>query len=397
MNIKSLHLKNIGPFREAEMNFATPKDGVYKHAITVVTGLNGAGKSVVIDAIRGALGGFNPGRDIVANHDDFLIQMDVSIDGTEKRIQSDKIKNGGIWYADYVGIGQYIQRGYQEGEKPYKWVLDYWASQLPADTFTINSLSRIDHSQVLKGVLQGKKSNVQLINFICHVDYLRDSEMEKERNIGNVLYDLVKRIIDMCLDNGKFYYIRRTDLTPIVVQNGQELTLDKLSSGNIFLIEHLLLLLSKMYSVSVLCNIPANQIKDIGGLLLVDEIENHLHPRWQKQVLGMICDLFPNLQLIVTTHSPFVVSSMHGMKIYTCKPQTGYSTVEDETQRYDTMPVEDVLLSDVFGVSQFNGVITELMRKRKKLLQEGNDEEAKAVGQQLYELNPEYFFLMKNG
>lgn len=84
------------------------------------------------------------------------------------------------------------------------------------------------------------------------MDYLRSSDMPSEKELGEVMYAKLKEVVNLCLDNGAFKYVRRTDLTPIVEQNGVELSLEKLSSGNIFLLEHLLLFMQKMHSVSVL-------------------------------------------------------------------------------------------------------------------------------------------------
>lgn len=198
----------------------------------------------------------------------------------------------------------------------------------------------------------------------------------------------------MCLGNGTFKYVRRSDLTPIVVQNGMDLSLEKLSSGNLFLIEHLVLLMCKFYSVAVLNKIHVSEMFNLSGLLLADELENHMHPAWQKRILGIIRRLFPNLQVILTTHSPFVVSSLDGAKIYTCVPRTGYSEVMDETDKYSHMPVEEILQSDVFNVNPFNEEIEKLMSERKALISEGKIEEGKKVAEKLYAINPEYFSYM---
>ena len=208
------------------------------------------------------------------------------------------------------------------------------------------------------------------------------------------MYSSLKSIINECLDNGEFLYVRRTDITPIVRQNGIELSLEKLSSGNIFLIEHLVMLLCKMYSVCVLNELEPEDITKIPGLLLIDEIENHLHPKWQKKILGIIRRTFPNLQIILTTHSPFVVASVEGARIYTCVSKGNYSVIEDETDRYSHLPVEEILASDVFAVSSFNDDITELMRKRKELIGSGKLEEAKEIEQKLVAINPEYFMYL---
>ena len=55
---------------------------------------------------------------------------------------------------------------------------------------------------------------------------------------------------------------------------------------------------------------------DLPGLVLIDEIELHLHIAWQKKVLPFLTKVFPNIQFIVATHSPFVVSSIESAVIY---------------------------------------------------------------------------------
>lgn len=392
MKIKSLKIKNLGPFREETLQFNTeyiPESNI--QPITIITGVNGAGKSIVIDSIRAALSGDKIGRNIVSDANDFSIEIDVTCDGKEQAFTTSKFNDGEIQSADYTKFGRFLRFGYKLPEPVNPWVIDFWSSILPTDEFKINNLSDIDHAKAFAGVLSGKKSNLQLVNFICQADYLRSSEMPEEKELGNALYGNIKKIIDLCLDNGEFKYVRRTGLTPIVEQNGHLLSLDKLSSGNIFLIEHLLSLLSKLYSVSVLCGIHPSDMMQIPGLLLIDEIENHLHPKWQKKILDIIRELFPNLQIILTTHSPFIVSALRGVKVYTCQPQVGYSQIIDTTDLYDHLSVEEILVSNVFNVSPFNNEISSLMEKRKQLLTDGDVDAAKAISRQLYDINPEYF------
>ena len=49
---------------------------------------------------------------------------------------------------------------------------------------------------------------------------------------------------------------------------------------------------------------------DLPGIVLIDEVEAHLHLSLQRRVLPILTGLFPNVQFIVTTHSPFVLSSI---------------------------------------------------------------------------------------
>jgi len=46
------------------------------------------------------------------------------------------------------------------------------------------------------------------------------------------------------------------------------------------------------------------------GVALIDEIELHLHPQWQREVVEKLRGTFPNVQFILTTHSPFVIQSV---------------------------------------------------------------------------------------
>lgn len=395
MKIERLYIKNIGPFKEATLEFPTQKNKeTGEEPVTIITGRNGAGKSIIIDAIRAALCGTGIERNIVANNEDFKIEMSLNYDGTFKKVTTNTFSDGHIQGVDWFGLSQFFHHGYKLSGKVFDWVVDYWSSKLPTDSFSLKTMNGIKNELVLAGVLNGKKTNVELTNFICQIDYLRTSEMPKEKAVGEVMYKKLKEIVNLCLENGDFKYVRRSDLTPIIRQNSIDLSLEKLSSGNIFLIEHLVMLMCKMYSVAMLNNIPAEKMFDISGLLLADEIENHMHPLWQKKILGIIRSLFPNIQIILTTHSPFVVSSMDGARIYTCVPQAGYSEVKDETDKYGHMPVEEILQSDVFSVNPFNEEIANLMAKRKELIAEGKIAEGRQVGKQLYDINPEYFSYM---
>ena len=47
---------------------------------------------------------------------------------------------------------------------------------------------------------------------------------------------------------------------------------------------------------------------DIEGIVIVDEIENHLHPEWEKKIISSLSSTFPNVQFIMSTHSPLVAS-----------------------------------------------------------------------------------------
>ena len=55
---------------------------------------------------------------------------------------------------------------------------------------------------------------------------------------------------------------------------------------------------------------------DLEGIVLIDEIETHLHVELQKQIVPILTELFPNIQFIMTTHSPFILNSASNSVIY---------------------------------------------------------------------------------
>src|SRR5690606_6386589 len=52
------------------------------------------------------------------------------------------------------------------------------------------------------------------------------------------------------------------------------------------------------------------------GIVLIDEIEAHLHPKWQRKIIPILREIFPNIQFFITTHSPQVISSIESSKIF---------------------------------------------------------------------------------
>ena len=77
------------------------------------------------------------------------------------------------------------------------------------------------------------------------------------------------------------------------------------------------------------------------GVVLIDELELHLHPRWQREVVEKLRTSFPNIQFIATTHSPFIIQSLRPGELITLDP--------DEFGEYANQSVEDIA-EHVMGV-----------------------------------------------
>lgn len=397
MRIESLYLKNIGPFLEADLDFIGSNN---KTPVTIITGENGTGKTIILDAIRGILlGMFNKiQRKIERQQIDYNIVGVFNYEGNLISLKSnnkdsnsggfsveEKINNSVTLYNMFSRKFLYSNTGQD------LWITNYWTSKTTNEKLELKSLTSLEPEKYLIGSLDGEQSNVEVLKIITYFDYLKSSDNLKEKTEGAFLFETLKRIIKLSLLEGEFRYVERKTLMPIVSQNGFEVSLDKLSSGNLYLIQRLVTLLGQMYSVYTLNNIKLEEMLLTPGLLLIDEAENHLHPKWQKTFLKSILEIFPNLQIIVTTHSPFIVSSVENARVYVCKSMKDHSVVVDETDIYSNMPIEEILSSPIFETLSFNDTISKLIEERKNAIEAGNFEKSQKIEEKLKEINPEYF------
>lgn len=110
------------------------------------------------------------------------------------------------------------------------------------------------------------------------------------------------------------------------------------------------------------------------GILIIDEVDMHLHPRWQQQVLGLLRDAFPALQIIVSTHSPHVLSTADRSSIRVLHIQDGDALVE--TPQMQTRGVEsaDVLafVMDVDPIPQIQEAKD--LSDYRALIEDGNSD-----------------------
>jgi predicted ATP-binding protein involved in virulence len=398
VRIKNLHLKNIGPFIEANLDFSGDSQDT-NSSVTIITGENGTGKTVILDAIRGLLFGHYEGlkRNIIKQENDFLADGNFEIpnrDNTISALNISSVKkdvNKSAFMTNQMQFNSKIGKLGNPNIGGDYWITNYWTSKTSDESLELKSLSALEPSKYLLGALNGIQPNIEVVKLICAFDYLRSSDNPKEKAEGEFLFNIIKKIIKLSLIDGEFKYVERKTLMPIVSQTGSDVSLDKLSSGNLYLIQRLISLLGQMYAVYALNNLALNDLCKTGGLLLIDEAENHLHPKWQKTFINSILDIFPNLQIIVTTHSPFIVSSVKNARVYVCESRKDYSIVTDETAEYANKPIEEILLSPVFNTNTFNSEITGLMEQRKEAIRSGNTETVDMLEAKLQEINPEYF------
>ena len=88
------------------------------------------------------------------------------------------------------------------------------------------------------------------------------------------------------------------------------------------------------------------------AVLLIDEIDLHLHPQWQRGLIKSLSDIFPQTQFIVTTHSPFIIQSMENVNLYTLNRVGDHTEVKHlGNKSYIGWKIEEIL-SEVMGLDE---------------------------------------------
>lgn len=167
----------------------------------------------------------------------------------------------------------------------------------------------------------------------------------------------------------------------------RELRLEQFSDGYKIIIAMIADIASRMAEANPYNSNPL----DGHGIVMVDEIDLHLHPKWQRVVLRQLHETFHNIQFIVTTHSPVVV--IGAMDICQIVLLDGQRIFQPPMEAYSGYDVNLLLLSELFGLSsirssQWDTVFEE--RKQLLLKPELNNEEKQRLNeleQQISELS----------
>ncbi len=111
-------------------------------------------------------------------------------------------------------------------------------------------------------------------------------------------------------------------------------------------------------------------LKETSGVVVIDEIDLSLHPTWQKRIIGILKDLFPKVQFICATHSPFIIQSLENGELVNLD-------VENEDE-YSGESIEDIA-EDIMGVKmpQYSDKKIKMYEAATELLNAVNESRSK--------------------
>ncbi len=110
------------------------------------------------------------------------------------------------------------------------------------------------------------------------------------------------------------------------------------------------------------------------AVCLVDEIDLHLHPKWQRKIIDFLSDRFPNTQFIVTAHSPLVVQAAQDANIALLRrveveEGDDYVEIHNDMEPVGNLRVDQILTSDLYGLESARPpALDDLLEERREIL-----------------------------
>jgi predicted ATP-binding protein involved in virulence len=224
----------------------------------------------------------------------------------------------------------------------------------------------------------------QLASWIANQDFMRlkakeagnlDRAEQLARAIGEI-----ERIIAEIIEDPSFRFVMTDEDNDVRVRwRGTTARLGVLPDGLKSIVSWIADLLMRLDRIPWHDNTP---VLHRPFLLLLDEIDIHLHPAWQRKVLPFVQRAFPNAQIIASTHSPFVVGSLADGRIISLDLQGSSAKVVQETAPQLGVSYS-ALLRSIFGIESEFDVETERqlgeLQDAKKRLFKGDQTAASRI------------------
>ena len=155
-------------------------------------------------------------------------------------------------------------------------------------------------------------------------------------------------------------------------RQGVQVTLDALSDGFRSFLSLILDMLAHLYLSGVGMAEgavdPLDALDTLEGVVLIDEADIHLHPSWQRRLGDKLRAVFPRVQFIVTTHSPFIAQSATPNGLFRLRSDGGKVTVEQVQMDPEGQTADQLLLSELFDLPSTRDTDTAAKMLRRQAL-----------------------------
>lgn len=189
----------------------------------------------------------------------------------------------------------------------YEWFISLHKKAVVDNTGEVDRLrSRIQKLSILA---EDDETFLEILNETKEKYNLALEQKENNKGIGDSKYlELtVKTIVDVVPSVSNIWVETKSGFDEIYVTNDSEkVKISQLSDGQRIFMS----LVADLTRRLVLLNPNISNPMNGQGIVIIDEIELHLHPKWQQGIILSLQTVFPNIQFIVTTHSPQVLSTV---------------------------------------------------------------------------------------
>ena len=360
MKIKTIRMTNFKGFKQASFNFEGQN--------ILLSGINGCGKSSVLEAINLILSklasNYTPNKALLFS-EDFIknrtsqssIQIDLlyknqisSVTLSKKRANKSRgtspsvfiKKDANSLISDFTNVIDY-----ENGNIPI--VVNY-----PTQRNVLDVPIRIKKRHKFDQVSSYDEAFGSGVSFRTFFEWYRNEEdLENERKLNdNLDFEddkllAVRNAIYSFLPGFSNLRIMRSRQKMIIEKNGESLSINQLSDGE----KCLLALIGDLARRLALANPNEDNPLNGTGIVIIDEIDLHLHPSMQRSVMENLAKTFPNLQFIITTYSPQVIGSADDFKIFFLSK----GLVDEDTIRENTATLfgkdSNLILEEYMGTS----------------------------------------------
>jgi len=337
MRIDSIEIKNFKSFVNEVIHF--------KSQFTVVIGANAMGKTSILDAVAVAVSSYLSGIDIAQHEAREIRKSEVRTSTIDKQpkpqlpvtisakgfinneyiddVWTKKvvgITDKGLSHANRIGVikkiaAQMLKQSRINGKVVFPVIAYHGTGRLWAEYEDQGS----DFKKQEEGVamayancLSPKSSSKEFLSWYKTYEY-EALKFEQEADLL-FLETFNDCIVSMIPDNrweGMSYSFKDEDLVGFFTtpEGGKEkLLFSQLSDGYRNVIGMIADIAYRCIKLNP--HLGKNAIKETPGIVLIDEIDLHLHPNWQRRIVDDLKNAFPRIQFIATTHSPFIVQSL---------------------------------------------------------------------------------------
>lgn len=359
--ITSIHVNDCYTYQNFGIDLV--KHEPFSHLI--LTGKNGSGKSTILKKLHAYISSFSTDEDF-RNGLRFLKAriIDESFDSAQSTIAKIRIKEMERVLPVFFHDDQNSFK-IQKNNIIYSFLLPYRKSQVNGvsiptnekefeELLIQNSTSSDFFIQNFKQFLVNKKVN----QAFAQLDNNKE-EIEKTDTFFKNMEEVFRSILED--KELKLTFEKESYEFFIELGDGRKLTFNLLPDG---FSAFLSILMDLFVRLDLIRKTVGNFNYDPCGIVLIDEPETHLHLSLQYQVLPILTTLFPNVQFIVATHSPAVISSIKNVTVFDL---TSKETLSDEAVGKS---FSELMVSH-FGLdNEFSSITDEIFEKFNQVLRE---------------------------